>query len=115
MGICALVQGGSYLMGRESPSFGIVLAGLAIAGTGALLLIGLLTPAAGAIIGFYATGIALGWLPAPPSNLLDNKLAAIFLISMAIAIVTLGPGAFSVDARMFGRREIVIPPRPSRS
>jgi hypothetical protein len=28
---------------------------------------------------------------------------------MSAAQVLLGPGAFSVDARLFGRREIVIP------
>jgi len=29
---------------------------------------------------------------------------------MSAAIFMLGPGAFSVDARMFGRRKIIIPP-----
>jgi hypothetical protein len=29
--------------------------------------------------------------------------------------VTLGPGAFSVDARLFGRREIIFPPLVPRS
>jgi hypothetical protein len=32
---------------------------------------------------------------------------------MAVAVALLGPGAFAVDARLFGRREVVIP-RPSR-
>jgi hypothetical protein len=27
-----------------------------------------------------------------------------------VAVVFLGPGAFSLDARLFGRREIIIPP-----
>jgi len=30
-------------------------------------------------------------------------------VVLAIVIALLGPGAFSVDARMFGRREILIP------
>jgi hypothetical protein len=30
----------------------------------------------------------------------------------ATAIALLGPGAFSLDARLFGRREILIPPDP---
>jgi hypothetical protein len=35
---------------------------------------------------------------------------------MAAALACLGPGAFSLDARRFGRREIVVPhiPRPPR-
>jgi hypothetical protein len=28
---------------------------------------------------------------------------------MSIAITLLGPGAFSLDAHLFGRREIIIP------
>jgi len=30
-------------------------------------------------------------------------------VILAAAIALLGPGAFSLDARLFGRREIVIP------
>ena len=34
---------------------------------------------------------------------------------MLVAVIFLGPGAFSVDARVFGPREIIIPPMsPSR-
>jgi hypothetical protein len=29
---------------------------------------------------------------------------------MLLALILIGPGAFSVDARLFGRREIIIPP-----
>jgi uncharacterized membrane protein YphA (DoxX/SURF4 family) len=31
------------------------------------------------------------------------------LVVLSTAIALLGPGAFSIDARMFGRREILIP------
>jgi hypothetical protein len=31
------------------------------------------------------------------------------VIVPAITIALLGPGAFSLDARMFGRREILVP------
>jgi hypothetical protein len=38
--------------------------------------------------------------------------ASVLMISIpvAIALVLLGPGAYSLDARMFGRRVIVLPP-----
>jgi hypothetical protein len=44
-------------------------------------------------------------------NLFSSRIACFLAISIAIALVLLGPGAFSIDARRFGRREIVIPPR----
>ena len=78
--------------------------------SGALLLSGFLTPVAGVLIGLGALGIALGWLPAATRNLFDAELPAVFAVIMSAAIVFLGPGAFSIDARLFGRREIIIPP-----
>ena len=38
-----------------------------------------------------------------------SALAALNLAAISAALVLLGPGAFSVDARLFGRREIIIP------
>jgi len=35
--------------------------------------------------------------------------ALLLLASIAIALLFLGPGAFSIDARLFGRRQIFIP------
>jgi hypothetical protein len=38
-----------------------------------------------------------------------------FLFALiAIAVICLGPGAYSLDARLFGRREIIIPARPAK-
>ena len=78
--------------------------------SGALLLSGFLTPVAGVLVGLGIFGIALGWFPAAARNLFDASLPAVFAVIMSAAIVFLGPGAFSVDARLFGRREIIIPP-----
>jgi uncharacterized membrane protein YphA (DoxX/SURF4 family) len=47
-------------------------------------------------------------------NLFSSRIACFLPMSIAIALVFLGPGAFSIDARLFGRREIVIPPRSTR-
>jgi hypothetical protein len=38
-----------------------------------------------------------------------SALAAFNLAAISGALVLLGPGAFSLDARLFGRREIIIP------
>jgi hypothetical protein len=73
--------------------------------TGAFLLAGFLTPLAAPVAALGASNIAYSqakWSLAPA-------------IVVAIAVALLGPGAFSIDARMFGRREIIIPPVTPRS
>jgi fumarate reductase subunit D len=37
-----------------------------------------------------------------------SEPCSVYVLCISTAIVLLGPGAFSVDARLFGRREIVI-------
>jgi hypothetical protein len=44
-----------------------------------------------------------------PTGHRSDPPATIFLIVMAATVLLLGPGAFSLDSRLFGRREIVIP------
>jgi hypothetical protein len=46
-----------------------------------------------------------------PGSLLNGP-AALFVAAGAADLILLGPGASSVDARLVGRREIVIPPQP---
>ena len=91
--------------------------GLALTMGGAALAIGFLTPYAGVLVGLCFLGIAFSWLPAPSWGLHDARLLSFGIIVTAVAIALLGPGAFSLDGRLFGRREIVIPPssRPRES
>lgn len=72
------------------------------------LLIGFLTPYLSVVV--CATAIVRLLLGANP----NSTMAAIFLASIldAIALMLLGPGAYSLDARLFGRRVIVV--RPSK-
>lgn len=73
---------------------------LAVALVGAaLLLLGLMTPVVALVIGL--------------SSLAANY-NVIEMIALTTAIGLLGPGAFSIDARMFGRREVLIPKRVSK-
>ncbi len=92
--------------------------------TGPLILIALISVAAGvalqlgycvgraAIAGAAAViAVHFSCLHGERLNLFSSRIAGFLAISIAIALVLLGPGAFSIDARRFGRREIVIPPR----
>jgi uncharacterized membrane protein YphA (DoxX/SURF4 family) len=110
IGIVVLLQAGFYLDNASSSS-AIWLSGLVGLAAGAALLIGILTPVAGVVVGLGVMGIGFSILAAPMPNLFDEKLSAVLAATIAAAIVFVGPGAFSVDARLFGRREIIIPPR----
>jgi uncharacterized membrane protein YphA (DoxX/SURF4 family) len=46
---------------------------------------------------------------ATDANKHANAFTAFDLAVMSLALVLHGPGAFSVDARLFGRFEIIIP------
>jgi uncharacterized membrane protein YphA (DoxX/SURF4 family) len=69
------------------------------------LVIGFLTPYFSFIVGIYALVNVFG-----ASAHLDILLLASLLLSSA-ALALLGPGAYSIDARLFGRRVVVVPPR----
>ena len=75
------------------------------------LIVGFLTPFASMLVGLSILGIAFSWFPAPPLASLGATLTAAMMVATAIGVALLGPGAFSVDGQLFGRREIVIPPR----
>jgi uncharacterized membrane protein YphA (DoxX/SURF4 family) len=109
IGLVAIIQGVFYLSADTHSMLGMWLGALGLT-AGAALVAGFLTPVAGVLVALGALGAALSVLPAPAPNLLDSKLSLIFAAIITVAIVFLGPGAFSMDARLFGRREIIIPP-----
>jgi putative oxidoreductase len=80
-----------------SPRFQALVASVAIA-AGLLLLAGLFTPMAGSIGAAATLGMALS---AP-----DDLAAHILLGGVCGAIVMTGPGAWSIDARLFGRTRL---------
>jgi uncharacterized membrane protein YphA (DoxX/SURF4 family) len=69
------------------------------------LVIGLLTPYLSFVVCMYALVNLFG-----ASSRLDELLFASLMLNAA-ALALLGPGAYSIDARLFGRRVVVVPPR----
>jgi uncharacterized membrane protein YphA (DoxX/SURF4 family) len=86
--------------------------GLAVL-SGILLLTGFQTRLASFLIASGIAFVSLRALPLPARDLFHRLLPGIFAETMSVATVFMGPGAFSIDAYLYGRKEIVIP-YPSR-
>jgi hypothetical protein len=87
------------LWSPSSPAISEVVAAVAAM----LLLIGFWTPIAGGLLAL--TEFSLAWShPADPWTFIQFGV-------LGAAIAMLGPGGCSVDARLFGRKQIQIPQR----
>ena len=106
----ALLGGGSLANGLDLSAVTLAL-GMAALGSGVAVLVGLVTPAASLVAGVSAFLLALNSAPQLPLLELDSVMAA-YVAAVAAALVLLGPGAYSLDARFFGRRVILIPNKP---
>ena len=109
-GAAAIIVGAAYV-GGWSPGWPSRLAGLMLVIDGLLLSVGFLTRIAGTIAPPLAFAAAFRWaLPSSPW-FVEIRAVAVPFAAITLALVALGPGAYSMDARLFGRKELRIPPR----
>jgi putative oxidoreductase len=76
---------------------------LVTAGAAILLLVGFWTPLAGGLVAVMQLGLA--W--SHPSDAWTH----VYVAALGASLGMLGPGGCSVDARLFGRKQIEIPQR----
>ena len=72
-----------------------------IAAGATLVLLGFMTPIVAVVTGLISLAVAF------------SNFEHLELVVLSGVIALLGPGAFSIDARLFGRREVLIPRRTS--
>ena len=93
------------------PTIFAALTALAMLAGGTLGAVGVLTPitqCTSVVTGIVILIEAL-WAPAAVSGLNVPWPLALTATIMAVSLVLLGPGAYSLDATLFGRKEIAIP------
>ena len=100
---------GAVVLWRAGPglSSGLplhIVASASLALAALLLIAGLWTPVAGAVVAIVAISEIL-----TTGELLNGRLLA---ATIAGALTMLGPGRLSIDARLFGWKRIEAPPRP---
>jgi uncharacterized membrane protein YphA (DoxX/SURF4 family) len=84
------------------------LAAISMAIAGLALLVGFLTPIASVLVFLGGVAIMLTCTPPVPLLLFYSRAAAFQFVVMSAVLVILGPGAISLDARLFGRRKVAI-------
>jgi uncharacterized membrane protein YphA (DoxX/SURF4 family) len=72
------------------------------------LIIGLMTPIASVLLAAGALSLTVDPGILGPLSLFESSMARLEFIVMSVALVLLGPGTFSLDARLYGRREIEV-------
>ena len=92
-------HGGFWLAQSAGPSAAVWAVGLLAILSGLALVAGVFTPGAA-----LTTAVSMLFLA-----LHIDRVVALLVIVDAVALALLGPGAHSIDAYLFGRREIIIP------
>ncbi len=117
VGVTIIAQAAASLVEAAHPPLSTVAVAVVAMIGGAGLLIGFLTPLAGAVVALASIAIGWGLVPTPlhvPGGAFaaDRHIITFFVVIVGAAVALIGPGASSLDAWLFGRREIVIPQEP---
>ena len=102
-----LIVRASLRLWSDPPPLNVTVPAVLLLGAGILVIAGLWTPIAGTSIALIEIWKML--------TLTGDKWVWLLLGTAGAALAMLGPGLFSIDARLFGWRRIEAPPRKTIS
>jgi uncharacterized membrane protein YphA (DoxX/SURF4 family) len=108
-GSAAATYGGLFLANMTEPTANSWAVGLLAIISGLALVAGVFTPGAAVAVSLATLFIAGTWAPPAGTTVRIDRAAVLLVIVDAMALALLGPGAHSIDAYLFGRREIILP------
>jgi putative oxidoreductase len=103
----ALIVGARSILWSAPPPINTTIMSVFLAGCGILLIPGIWTPVAGTLVAVIEIWHIL--------TLAGDRWVALLLGTIGGALAMLGPGLWSVDARLFGWKRVEAPPRKSSS
>jgi uncharacterized membrane protein YphA (DoxX/SURF4 family) len=106
VGVALIYLGINRFVGARGGPITVAMDVIEAAG-GMFLLAGLWTPAMGALIAVDELWIAFSLYSSQP----DRRLIHIFMAVLNAGVAMLGPGAWSIDARLFGRKRFKMADR----
>ncbi len=103
----ALIVRASLRLWSDLPPMNVTIPAVLLTGAGILLIVGLWTPIVGSSIALIEIWKML--------TIAGDKWVWLLLGTAATALAMLGPGLWSIDARLFGWKRIESPPRKTSS
>ena len=103
----ALLARSGFRLGSDLPPMNVIVPDMLSMGAGLLLIVGLWTP----IVGSSVALIEIWKMIMLPGD----KWVWLLLGTAGAALAMLGPGLWSIDARLFGWKRIETPPRKTNS
>lgn len=112
VGTSSILEAGMMIARNNAQAQAATIAAALMVVAGLAVIIGFLTPIAIMLILLVGAVMMLARIPSAALLLLDSRMAAFEFVVELATLILLGPGAISVDARLFGRREVAIRDAP---